>query len=93
MLKLINPNQNIFPVNEFLEVLDGKTYYRSTFKWIAIVAVNNPHYGPQIKLYMWQWKNNRWSTQAKIILNDHQSNDVNLQDIEQIRKDLWDEFK
>ena len=82
-----------FPVNEFLEVLGGETYKRTPYKWIAIVAVNNPHYGTQIKLYMWQWKNNRWSTQTKLILKDHQSNDVNLQDLNDKCNELWEKWK
>ena len=87
-----SPDQNDFPVNEYLEVLKGITVYRSTYKWIAVVVVNHPQSGPQLKLYEWIWKANHWSTHAKIILNDHQYNNINFEGIEQTRKDLWDEF-
>ena len=88
-----SPNQHNYPVNEYLQVLKGKTVYRSTYKWIAEVVVNHPQNGPQLKLYEWIWKTNHWSTHAKIILNDKKFNNISLEGIEQIRKDLWDEFK
>ena len=87
-----SPNQNDFPINGYLQCLKGITLHRSTYKWIALVVVLHPQNGPQLKLYTWIWKDNRWTT-SKIILNDRQYNDISLEGIEHKRKDLWDEFR
>jgi len=87
-----NNLQNEFPVHPYLEVLKGRTTYRSTYKWIAIVVVSHPDFGPQCKLYEWIWKNDHWSTQSKVILNDRQYNNISLEGMEEIRKEFCEEF-
>ena len=53
-----SPDQNDFPLNDYLELLEGQTTYKSSYKWMAVLAVNHPQYGPQIKFYTWILKDN-----------------------------------
>jgi len=87
-----SPDQNDFPLNDYLELLEGQTTYKSSYKWMAVLAVNHPQYGPQIKFYTWILKDNRWTTHSHTVLNDRRYSDINLEDPEIIRKKLASKY-
>jgi hypothetical protein len=85
-------NQHDFPLNPYLELLEGETTYKSTYKWVAVLAVNHPQYGPQVRYYTWILKNDRWTTHSHTVLNDRRYSDINLEEAEIIRKKLASKY-
>jgi hypothetical protein len=44
-----------FPIGPFYELLDARTYVRTTSRIVALCALKGK-YGKELKLYEWNWK-------------------------------------
>jgi hypothetical protein len=44
-----------FPIGSFYELLDARTYVRTTKKIVALCALQGK-YGKELKLYQWDWR-------------------------------------
>ena len=57
-----------FPVSDPLQVLGGKTIYKSKKTWIAVVKYTLPTTDQQfVALYKWKKRNDSWKRDAKFI--------------------------
>ena len=56
-----------FPVHEKLEVLDGRTIFKSSDWWKAVVLYKGFN-GREIGIYLWKQNGDRWKRQQKYVI-------------------------
>ena len=56
--------EEVFPVSEVIEVIDGKTIFKSDKWWSAVLLVNS--FGRrEISIYLWLWDKDAWKRMQK----------------------------
>jgi hypothetical protein len=56
-----------FPVHEELEVLDGKTIFKSS-DWLKAVVLYKGFSGREIGIYLWKQTGDSWKRQQKYVI-------------------------
>ncbi|MHA1410684.1 MAG: hypothetical protein ACTSQY_10335 [Candidatus Odinarchaeia archaeon] len=56
-----------FPVSDALEVIEGRTIYKTDKWWSAVVLLNS--FGRrQLATYLWQYENETWKRRQKFVI-------------------------
>jgi len=61
-----------FPVHETIEVLEGKSVYKTERWWLAVLKVRS--FGrTMVSVYLWKNVDGRWKRQQKISFRDRET--------------------
>jgi len=61
-----------YPVHESVEVLEGKTIYKTQKWWLAVLKVKS--FGRQrISVYLWIRRGDLWKRQNKLTISDRET--------------------
>lgn len=51
----MNDDTEKFPLSDYYELLEARTYVRTPKRWIALCALKSK-FGKELKLYEWNWR-------------------------------------
>lgn len=60
--------QEPFPVDETIKVMEGTTIYK-TIKWWSAVLLVNTFGHDKVLIYLWQYRDGKWKRKQKLTVN------------------------
>lgn len=76
-----------FPTHEELEVLDGRTIFKSNDWWKAAVLYNG-FSGREIGIYLWKQNGDRWKRQQKYVIRSENDWETDQEAVKPLLKRL-----
>lgn len=76
-----------FPVHEELEVLDGRTIFKSSGWWKAVVLYKG-FSGREIGIYLWKQTGDRWKRQQKYVIRSEDDWETDQEAVKSLLKGL-----
>jgi len=65
-------SEEAFPVHEAVNVLRGKTIYKTAKWWLAVLRIKS--YGRErVAVYLWVKRGDRWKRQNKLTISDRET--------------------
>lgn len=76
-----------FPVHEELEILDGRTIFKSDDWWKAVVLYEG-FSGREIGIYLWKQTEDRWKRQQKYVIRSEEDWEKDLEAVRSLLERL-----